>query len=665
MVTLYINNIKITMPKNSTLLEACESIGLTIPRFCYHERLKVAGNCRMCLVEIEKAPKPVASCAYPISKNLRVFTDTPLVKKARENILEFLLANHPLDCPICDQGGECDLQEQAYAFGSDRSRFFYNKRAVEDKNCGPIIKTIMTRCIHCTRCVRFFQEICGSESLGTTLRGGSTEIGPYVNKLIFSELSGNVVDLCPVGALTSKPYAFNSRPWELKSLKSIDLSDGLNSNIVVNIKENQIVRILPQVNDEINEEWLSDKGRFFYDGFIYNRITNPIISSNDKSIKLLGWRNALHLFLSFLKKYQRDFKIEMGSFLDLETSAGVYNLGKVLNVPIDNFPSNKNLFPLLRFNSLLSNVERSDQIFLIGTNPRYEASLLNTRMKRAVQHGCASSYRFGLNDTMNYDSGTLSNSYYSFIKLLEGSCSSCKKSFLANFPLICFNSNLYKTFSYFNFPTKLYFLTKFIPTLKTANWIGINFISDRSNILNEASTSLFSKSNLMVKSKVYVIGEKLLRSLKRVKNLSVFAQSSIFTPIKASLSLVMPSTTIFEKEGTFFNIEGQIQKTGCCVSALSLARDHIKIIEAILLTLKKGWISYTFDEANCLKYTNNGCDFTFTISCSKTVFLSKVRNIPIKSNINEFFRTDPVSINSQVLSKANSNLRKIYTNFSY
>jgi NADH dehydrogenase (ubiquinone) Fe-S protein 1 len=213
MIKVFVNNKAVLVPKNTSALEACESIGVAVPRFCYHERLNVAGNCRMCLVEIEKAPKPIASCAFPVAPNMRIFTDTPLVQKARENVLEFLLLNHPLDCPICDQGGECDLQEQTAVFGSDRSRYFYAKRGVEDKNCGPLVKTIMTRCIHCTRCVRFFQDIAGQEDFGTTLRGKETEIGTYIGKRLTSELSGNIIDLCPVGALTSKPYAFTARPW--------------------------------------------------------------------------------------------------------------------------------------------------------------------------------------------------------------------------------------------------------------------------------------------------------------------------------------------------------------------------------------------------------------------------------------------------------------------
>ena len=281
MIKIFINNQLVLVPANTSVLEACESVGIIIPRFCFHERLNVAGNCRMCLVEIEKSPKPIASCAFPVTQNMKIFTDSPLVHKARENVVEFLLLNHPLDCPICDQGGECDLQDQALIFGSDKTRFFFSKRAVEDKNCGPLIKTIMTRCIHCTRCVRFFQDIVGEEDFGTTLRGKETEIGTYIGKSLVSELSGNIIDLCPVGALTSKPYAFIARSWEIKNVETIDITDAVGSNIKVNFKEGEILRVMPSLNDAINEEWISDKARFFFDMLKTQRISQPFFKKAD------------------------------------------------------------------------------------------------------------------------------------------------------------------------------------------------------------------------------------------------------------------------------------------------------------------------------------------------------------------------------------------------
>lgn len=259
---VYINAIPVYVLPGTTVIQACEQIGITIPRFCYHDLLQIAGNCRMCLVEINKSPKPQASCGLPVIDQIRIYTDTPLVKKAREGVLEFLLLNHPLDCPICDQGGECDLQNQALKHGNKRSRFGFLKRRVEDKNLGPVIKTVITRCIHCTRCVRFASEIGGVEDLGTTLRGNKTEIGTYVKKKLNSEVSGNIIDLCPVGALTIKPHTFLSRPWEIEKVQSIDHSDSLGLNILIETKRKRPVRILPKPNRRINLDWLSDKARF-------------------------------------------------------------------------------------------------------------------------------------------------------------------------------------------------------------------------------------------------------------------------------------------------------------------------------------------------------------------------------------------------------------------
>jgi len=266
MIPIIINGVKTEVKKNITVLQACNSLNIQIPKFCFQENLKIAGNCRMCLVEIKNSPKPVASCAMPVMPNMEIFTNTPLVQKARESVLEFILINHPLDCPICDQASECDLQDQTLNFGSDKSRFFYKKkRSVEDKNVGPFIKTIMTRCIHCTRCVRFSDEICKTDFFGTTGRGNHTEINFYDKNIFYSEFSGNLIDLCPVGALTSKPYAFKARAWELTKKEGIDVLNGIGSNIIIDVLKNNIVRILPKTNVNINKEWIDNKTRFFFD----------------------------------------------------------------------------------------------------------------------------------------------------------------------------------------------------------------------------------------------------------------------------------------------------------------------------------------------------------------------------------------------------------------
>ena len=446
MVKVFVDNKEVLVPFNSSVLEACESVGIEIPRFCYHERLLVAGNCRMCLVEIEKAPKPIASCAMPVANNMKIFTGSPLVKKAREGVLEFLLVNHPLDCPICDQGGECDLQDQAFLFGSDRTRFYEYKRSVSDKNCGPLIKTVMTRCIHCTRCVRFAAEVAGVEDLGTTNRGRETEIGTYVQKVFDSELSGNVVDLCPVGALTSKPYAFSSRPWELKTADSIDISDGVGSNIRVDFKETEVVRVLPRLNDDINEEWLSDKGRFSFDGLKSQRLDN-VYFSDSKSLHSLDWEDTQKKLYKLFEFYSpNEITVMCGSSVDFETLSALKLLGKKIgigNVGVDfNQIESPSFNSSCHLNMSISSIMDSDFCLLIGTNPRLEASLFNTRLRKRSRLGNFKVVNFGTSYDLTYRSASLGVGLNSLIQLSERKHPLCKELKKAKQPIIVYGSSL-------------------------------------------------------------------------------------------------------------------------------------------------------------------------------------------------------------------------------
>lgn len=377
-VEVFINGEPFHAPVGSSVLQACELAGIQIPRFCYHDRLSVAGNCRMCLVELEKAPKPIASCAYPVMKGMRILPDSEKSKKAREGVMEFLLANHPLDCPICDQGGECDLQDQSMMYGSDRSRFKETKRAVEDKNIGPLIKTIMTRCIQCTRCVRFGDEIAGVPDLGTTGRGNDMQIGTYVEKMFKSELSGNVIDICPVGALTSKPYAFTARPWETRKTESVDVMDAVGCNIVVSNRTGEVLRILPRLNEEINEEWISDKTRFAYDGLKRQRLTQPMVKTGSGKIVTAAWEDALMMVAEKINATKpEEIAAVAGGFADAEALIAMKDL---LNTIGSEGLCTEEIFPMngagtdLRSNYLLNStingIEEADLILLIGTNPR-------------------------------------------------------------------------------------------------------------------------------------------------------------------------------------------------------------------------------------------------------------------------------------------------------
>ena len=335
MVKVKINGIENDVQEGLTILQACEEAGLEIPRFCYHDRLSIAGNCRMCLVDVEGAPKPIASCAMPINEGMSIHTNTQSVKKAREGVMEFLLINHPLDCPVCDQGGECDLQDQTVAFGPENSRFNENKRSVDEKHMGPLIKTYMTRCIHCTRCIRFADEVAGVNQLGALNRGEDMEITTYLEKTLDSELSANIVDLCPVGALTSKPYQFEARPWELKKTESIDVMDAVGSNIRVDTYGWKVKRILPVLNEDINEEWISDKTRYACDGLLTQRIDTPLIKSNGK-FKETDWNESLLTVKELLKSNKpEEIVFLLGDFIDLETAYLIKKLADTLNIIIN------------------------------------------------------------------------------------------------------------------------------------------------------------------------------------------------------------------------------------------------------------------------------------------------------------------------------------------
>jgi len=400
MPRLTVDGIEVEVPTGATVLQACEIAGAEIPRFCYHERLSIAGNCRMCLVEMEKAPKPVASCAMPAADGQVIHTRSEKVKRAREGVMEFLLINHPLDCPICDQGGECDLQDQALAYGRGQNRYDENKRAVTDKYMGPLIKTVMTRCIHCTRCVRFAEEVAGVEEIGAIGRGESMQITSYLEKAVTSEVSGNVIDLCPVGALTSKPYAFQARPWELKKTDSIDVMDAVGSNIVVGSRGAAVLRVTPRSNDDVNEEWLADKGRFAVDGLSERRLDTPWLRVDGK-LRKATWAEAFAAIAAGLKGLAGeqiagvvgDLQAveDMAAFKDLLGSLGANRIECRQDGAL--FDTSEPAGWLL--GSGLSGIETADAILLVGTNPRHEAALLNVRLRKAVKKGGAKAFAIG------------------------------------------------------------------------------------------------------------------------------------------------------------------------------------------------------------------------------------------------------------------------------
>jgi NADH-quinone oxidoreductase subunit G len=387
-----VDGVEIEVPQGATVLQACELAGKEIPRFCYHERLSIAGNCRMCLVEVAPGPpKPQASCALPAADGQAIRTDTPMVKKAREGVMEFLLINHPLDCPICDQGGECDLQDQAVAYGRSFTRYEENKRAVEDKYMGPVIKTSMTRCIQCTRCVRFSSEVAGVNEIGMLYRGEDSQITTYLENAVGGELAGNLADVCPVGALLQKPQSFESRPWELRRVPGIDVMDAVGSNIRLDVRQRQVMRILPRINEDVNEEWISDKTRHHVDALVRNRLDRPWVREKGK-LREASWAEALDIFARRLKKAGAKTAAIAGDLLDAETMYAAKEL-------LEGFGSNliegrqtglaydARSLSAVAFNSTIAGIETADAVLLVGSNIRWEAPLIATRIRKAARKG--------------------------------------------------------------------------------------------------------------------------------------------------------------------------------------------------------------------------------------------------------------------------------------
>src|SRR5918994_3433096 len=401
MAKLKVDGKEIEVPDHYTLLQACEEAGAEMPRFCFHERLSIAGNCRMCLIEVKGGPpKPAASCAMgvrdlrpgPNGETPEIFTNTPMVKKAREGVMEFLLINHPLDCPICDQGGECDLQDQAVAYGMDHSRFQEGKRAVKDKYVGPLVKTIMTRCIHCTRCIRFCTEVAGVPELGATSRGESMEIGTYVEKALTTELSGNLIDICPVGALTSRPYAFVSRPWELRHTDSVDVLDATGTNIRVDTRAGEVLRIQPRTNDAVNEEWLADRGRFSFDGLKRRRLDRPWVK-RDGTLRPATWTEAFDAIAARMKGIGGErIGAAVGDLVDAEAIVALRDLmaalgSRNLECAVDGAALDASRPDFWRFNTTIAGIDEADALLIVGSNPRQEAPVLNARIRRRTLAG--------------------------------------------------------------------------------------------------------------------------------------------------------------------------------------------------------------------------------------------------------------------------------------
>lgn len=691
MINLTIDNKPITVQNGITILQACQEANIEIPRFCYHERLSIAGNCRMCLVEVEKSPKPVASCAMPAMDNMVIYTNTPLVKKAREGIMEFLLVNHPLDCPICDQGGECDLQDQSMVFGNDRGRYYEYKRAVEDKNWGPLIKTIMTRCIHCTRCVRFATEVAGVTNIGVSGRGNNMEIGTYVESTFDSELSGNVIDLCPVGALTSKPYAFTARSWELRKTESIDVLDSVGSNIIINTRGYQVMRVLPRLNEFVNEEWINDKTRFSYDGLKRQRLNKPMMRKEDGTFVSIEWKEAFTVIKNNMSKYgPNEMAALSGELVELESLVSLKDLfNKLGSNNTSTVKYSQCLSSDLRSgyicNVNLEDVEKSDVILLVGVNPRLEATLLNTRIRKKYLRKNLIVGSIGSPIDTTYFVEHLGNTPTTLLNIAEGRHKFYNYLEKAEKPLIIFGNSVMDRQDKESILRCIHLLSKRI-NLVRQDWNGLNFLNTGAGDVGALDIGFVpgpnSKLNHLGREEelpyklLYLLGADEIDLSLINKDTFVIYQGHHGDKAAYRADIILPGVAYTEKNGLYVNLEGRPQSTKLALSPPGEAREDWKIIRALSEILNislnyntsKDVLNRLYEIAPHLKNTGK----LSTNAISSQLLLErlsqtksediKVYTTPFSSYISDYYQTNSISRSSQIMAKCSLHKKnKSYT----
>ncbi len=594
MLKLKINDKEVEVDEGLTVLQACEQAGYEIPRFCYHEKLSIAGNCRMCLVEIEKSPKPVASCAMPAAEGMNIKTNTSMVEKARKGVMEFLLVNHPLDCPVCDQGGECDLQDQSMFYGVDKTRFKENKRYVPEKYMGPLIKTQMTRCIHCTRCIRFATEVAGVPELGAIGRGENMQITTYLEKAMDSELSANVIDLCPVGALTSKPYVFEARPWELKKTESIDVMDAVGSNIRVDTYGWEVKRILPRLNEDINEEWISDKTRYACDGLKNQRLDSPFIKDG-KKFKKISWRDSYNVLKSKIESVNSD-KIGCftGDLTNMETAYAAKELfnkafkSNLIDARSENYYVNFSERENYIFNSNISGIEETDLILMVGCNPRFEATILNSRIRKSYLKSKLPIFSTNDIGDQTYPYKILDNSTKFIKDIVESANELSEQIIKSKKPMVIIGQSILKLKSgQFIFEELKKFLNK---NNKINNeWNSLNILSTNASTVGSYDLTLFSSNNgrnlLLEKLNnnsidiLFLIGQDKLK-IDRKGMFVVYIGSHGDEGAKGS-DLILPGSAYTEQDGYYTNLEGKVQKAYKASYPTEFAKEDWSIINEI------------------------------------------------------------------------------------
>lgn len=578
MPKLKIDNVEIEVAPGTSILQAAELLGHEVPRFCFHDKLSVPANCRMCLVEVKPGPpKPQASCALACADNMEVFTDSPMVKKARKGVMEMLLINHPLDCPICDQGGECDLQDQAVGFGFDRSRYYESKRAVKDKNLGPLIKTVMTRCIQCTRCVRFADEVAGTAELGMMNRGEESEISTFIEKTITTELSGNLIDVCPVGALTSKPYAFQARPWELKKTETIDVHDAVGANIRVDSRGNEVMRILPRLNEDVNEEWIDDRTRFAYDGLKRQRLDRPYMR-DDKTGRLrpASWDEAFAAVTAKINK-SKNVAAFAGPMADTESMVALKDLiGTNLECRTDGTQYDVSSRAGYLFNSTIAGIEEADAVLLVGTNPRWEAAMVNARIHKTWRNNRTKIGVVGEQYNLTYPTTYIGAGPSSLEELVKGKGAFADVLANAKKPMIIIGMGAFKRAD----GAAVQSLCRELAEKFNAGYNVLHTAASRVAALDIGFVS--DSLNVEHMDVVYLLGVDDRETLDRIDPKAFVVYQGHHGDAGAMRAdVILPGAAYTEKNGLYVNTEGRVQAAKQAVWAPGEAREDWKIIRAL------------------------------------------------------------------------------------
>lgn len=678
MPKLIIDNQEIDVPEGMTVLQAAKLLDIEIPVFCYHPKLSIAGNCRMCLVEMDKSPKPIASCAMPATEGMVIRTQTPMVEKARQGILEFLLINHPLDCPICDQGGECDLQDITMAYGSDSSRFYLNKRAVPDKDFGPLIETAMNRCIQCTRCIRFATEVAGVPELGATGRGEDMEIGTYVQKAITSELSGNMIDICPVGALTSKPYNFRARPWELSSTPSVDVFDAVGSSIRIDSRGREVMRILPRQNDEINEDWISDKSRFSYDGLKYQRLDQPYARGQDGTLKPVSWDQAFEVIVDRLQHIPGSHIAAIaGDMVDLEAMVALKDLMTALGSPHidcrqDGVEVGQGPRCSYLFNTTIEGIEEADFCLLIGTNPRWEAPLINARIRKNYLNTGLPVALLGPYHELGYPVDHVGNDPLILEQILQEKQPVSARLKAAQFPMLIVGQGALKRE---DGPVILDLARQLAEkyNLIQDQWNGFNVLQTVASRVGGLDLGFlpgpegYGVKDILQRiptqeiQAVYLLGADEI-DMKKLKPAFVIYQGHHGDRGANIADVILPGAAYTEKSGTYVNAEGRVQRSLKAVSPPGEAKEDWKIIRALSEKLGLELPYHTLEEVRTRLCEINPLfdelDVVQRSPWSAFSYEGALSSTPFEPLIKNFYMTDSISRHSITMAKCTREILK-------